>query len=539
VVLGAGHPAGPAHEGSDDVSAGAATPPHRDLAGLAAAVPSPVLLDDAATAISGLACGTDLDDVRPGVLFAPLDLPPARAAALAARAVERGAAALLLECQLDLPVPQVIVPAVRPALAQIAAAFYGFPATRLRCIGVTGTAGKTTTTLLIDTILRAACQRPGLIGTLEWRVGEEWTRHQSQRTTPEAPTLQRLLRGMVDAGDQWAILEASSQGLALNRLDTVPFAVGAVTHVTQGHLDAHGSIAAYRRAKAILFERVAQSGGIAVLNADDPAAWAMRDYAGSAPVVTYSAEGRAADIRATNVEPGPAGTRFTLSLPDGAASVTLSLLGAFNVANALCAAAVAHAVGIPLAPIARALAAASPIPGRLAPVDAGQPFLVLVDKAQSASQLASALEIAHQLTPGGRVIVLVGGSDAAGSALLLQKGEVAALAADYAVFTTQHARVADPAALVGQLAVGARAAGGVLGSTFACVEERRAAIGHALGLAQPGDCVLLIGKGDENTLTAGGTTHHWDEAAVARQLLAGMGYAVPDRTLRTRRGEAP
>lgn len=507
--------------------AGPATPPRRDLAGLGAAVPSHLLLGDAATAVSGLACSTELDDVRPGVLFAPLDLPPARAASAAARAVDRGAAALLLECRLDLPVPQLIVPTVRPALAQIAAAFYDYPATRLRCIGVTGTEGKTTTTFLIDAILRAAGQRPGLIGTLEWRAGDEWTRHQSQRTTPEAPNVQRLLRRMVDAGDRWAILEASSQGLALNRLDTVPFAVGAVTFVTQDHLDFHGSIEAYRRAKAILFERVAESGGVAVINADDPAAWAMRDYAGSAPVVAYSADGRAADVRATNVEPGPAGTRFTLSLPDGATPVALPLLGTFNVANALCAAAVAHAVGIPLAQIARALAAASPIPGRLAPVNAGQPFLVLVDEAQSAPQLARALEIAHQLTPGGRVIVLVGGSDAAKFALLRQKGEVAALAADYAVFTTQHAIGADPAALVAQLAAGARAAGGIRDSTFACVEERRAAIGHALGLARPGDCVLLVGKGDEDTLTVGGTTHRWDEPTVARQLLAEMGYAVP------------
>jgi UDP-N-acetylmuramoyl-L-alanyl-D-glutamate--2,6-diaminopimelate ligase len=188
---------------------------------------------------------------------------------------------------------------------------------------------------------------------------------------------------------------------------------------------------------------------------------------------------------------------------------------------------VAHAVGIPLTHIALALAAASPIPGRLAPVRAGQPFLVLVDEAQSAPQLARAIEIAHQLTPGGRVVVLVGGSDDAGSALLRQKGEVAALAADFAVFTTQHARAADPAALVEQLAAGAHSAGGVRNATFACVEERRAAIGHALGLAQSGDCVLLVGKADENTLTVGGTTHPWDEAAVARQLLAEMGYAVP------------
>lgn len=499
----------------------------RELAGLSAVGPLQCLPGEADLAITGLSCHANLDDVRPGVLFAPLDLSPARAAALSAQAIARGAAALLLEQPLALPVPQLIVPETRPALARIAAAFYGYPAWQLRCIGVTGTEGKTTTTFLIDAILREAGLRPGLIGTLEWRAGADWTRHHTQRTTPEAPTVQRLLRRMVDAGDQWAILEASSQGLALHRLETVPFAVGAVTFVTQDHLDVHGSVAAYRRAKARLFERVADSGGVAVVNVDDPAALAMRAYAGSAPVITYSAEGREASVRATNIQPGQAGTRFTLALAGTAVPVSLPLLGAFNVTNALCAATVAHAIGVPLDHIARALAAVRPIPGRLAPVTAGQPFLVLVDEAQSPRQLAAALEIARQLTPEGRVIVLVGGADTAGAALLPQKGKVAALASDFAVFTTQHARRADPAALVAHLAAGARAAGGVPDNTFACVTERRAAISYALGIAQPGDCVLLAGKADANTLTIGGTTHPWDEAAVCRQLLAEMGYTVP------------
>lgn len=497
------------------------------ISGLAKMAPSHTLLGDGVTAISSIACDSSLDDLQPGALFAPLALPPPRAAGLAARAVARGAAALLLEQQLDLPVPQLIVPDVRAALPHIAAAFYGFPAQHLRAIGVTGTKGKTTTAFLIDAILRDAGQRPGLIGTLEWRAGQDWIRHQTQRTTPEAPALQWLLRKMVDAGDQWAVLEASSQGLALHRLDTVPFTVAAITSVTQDHIDFHGSIAAYRRAKAILFERVAESGGIAVINTDDPAAWAMRDVADSSPVVTYSAEGRPADLRATQITPGPAGTRFVLSLSGDVAQVHLPLMGAFNVANALCAAAVAHAVGIPLDQIARSLTAVSPVPGRVSPVRAGQPFLVLVDEAQSAAQLAAALEMAQQVAPGRRVIVVAGSSDAASPQQLRQKGEVAALAASFAVFTIQHARRADPAVLVAHLAAGARDAGGVAGETFACVPDRREAIAYALELAQSGDCVLLTGKADDVTLTIGNTTLPWDEAATARQLLAGMGYTMP------------
>lgn len=494
------------------------------LAALSEAIPSVSLFGDASALITGVACNTELGDVRPGVLFAPLDLPATGAAAVAARAVAAGAAALLLERRLDSPVPQLVVPDSRAALAQVAAAFYDYPAWRLGCIGVTGTDGKTTTTFLIDAILRAAGLRPGLIGSLEWRVGGKPTQHQTLQTTPEAPYVQRLLRRMADAGDLWAILESTSQGLAQHRLDEIPFSVAAVTFVTQDHLAFHGTVAAYRRAKAILFERVAESGGVAVINADDPASRAMADYAGSARVITYSASGRPADVRATEVEPGVAGTRFTLTGPAGVVRVMLPLLGEFNVANALCAAAVAHAVGVPHEQIGQGLSAASPMPGLLARVDAGQPFAVLVDEAKFPAQLVSALEVARQLAPGGRVIVLVGGSDRAGRNLLRQKGQVAALAADYAVFTGQLSRAADPASLVAQIAEGARAAGGIPGKMFACVVDRREAIGHALRAAHPGDCVLLTGKGVENAITLRGETQPWDEAAIARQVLAGLGY---------------
>lgn len=499
----------------------------RTLAALSDAISPGALTGDASTLISGVACNSGLGDVRHGVLFAPLDLPPRRTEAAAAKAVAAGAAALLLERPLDLDVPQLIVPEVRAALARVAAAFYGEPAQRLGCIGITGTDGKTTTTFLIDAILRAAGLRTGLIGSLEWRVGDKTTRHQTLQTTPEAPYVQRLLWRMLDAGGEWAILEATSQGLAQHRLDAIPFAVGAVTFVTQDHLAFHGTVTAYRRAKAILFERVAESGGVAVINADDPASREMAAYAGSASIVAYSASGCAADVRSTEIEPGATGTRFTLRSPSGVAPVTLPLLGEFNVANALCAAAVAHAIGVPLAPIAQGLCDALPMPGLLARVDAGQPFVVLIDEAKFPAQLVGALEVARQLAPKGRVIVLVGGSDWAGRKLLSQKGQVAALSADYAVFTSQLSRAADPASLVAQIAAGARAAGGVPGESFSCVVDRRAAIGHALRTAQPGDCVLLTGKGAENTLTLRGETQPWDEAAIARHILAELGYGGP------------
>jgi UDP-N-acetylmuramoyl-L-alanyl-D-glutamate--2,6-diaminopimelate ligase len=496
------------------------------LIGLSQALATGAIHGDATIPVTGIACDTALGDVQAGSLFAPLDLSPGRSAAVATQAVERGAAALLLEHALDTPVSQLIVPNVRAALAQLAATFYGHPARDLTCIGVTGTDGKTTTTLLIDSILRSAGRRPGLIGSLEWRVGDTRFEHQTTQTTPEAPQVQHLLRQMMDAGDRYAILEATSHGLALHRLDAVPFTIGAMTFVTQDHLDFHGSVAAYHRAKAILFERVSDTGGVAILNADDPASRAMAAYAGNAQVLFYSATGRPVDIRATMVEPYPAGTRFTLSLPGGSSTLTLPLLAEFNVANALCAAGVAYAAGVPLAQITDGLERASPIPGLLTRVDAGQPFLVLIDEAKSVTQLVNALEVARQLTPAGRVIAVVGGSDGAYPGVVAQKGEVTALVADYAVFTTQLARKKEPSLLVAEMAESARAAGGVEDATFVRVVDRRAAIAHALHLARPGDCVLLTGKGVEDTLTILDTSYPWDEEAIARQILLDLGYTV-------------
>ncbi|MCA9879292.1 MAG: UDP-N-acetylmuramoyl-L-alanyl-D-glutamate--2,6-diaminopimelate ligase, partial [Thermomicrobiales bacterium] len=220
------------------------------------------------------------------------------------------------------------------------------------------------------------------------------------------------------------------------------------------------------------------------------------------------------------------GTRFTLWLPGLSLPIVLPLLGTFNVANALCAAAITHAAGVPPAEIVAGLQAAPPIPGLLTPVDAGQPFLVLIDEAKSAVALVTTLEAARQRRPEGRLIAVVSGSDVAQPGVLAQCGEIATLAADFTVFTTRRARFADPAALLARLATGARAAGGREDLTFVCEADRRAAITHALSLAQPGDCVLLTGKGIEDTLIVGNDVRPWDEAVVAREILAELGYGA-------------
>jgi UDP-N-acetylmuramoyl-L-alanyl-D-glutamate--2,6-diaminopimelate ligase len=496
------------------------------LAALCEAHTSLTLVGEPLTPITGIACNTKLGDVRPGVLFAPLDLRAAQIAPVAAAAVAQGATALLVERRLDAAVPQLIASETRTALPRVSAAFYGFPAHHVPSIGVTGTDGKTTTAFLIDAILQSAGIPSGLISSAAARFGPKllYQAALSTHSTPEAPTVQRWLRRMVDDGARWAVLEATSHGLALHRLDEVRFSVAAITFISQDHLGFHKSVAAYKRAKAILFERVAETGGVAVINVDDPAAREMVAYVGSAQVITYSAAGRDADVRAAGLALGKDGTRFELATPAGAARVMMPLLGDFNVPNALCAAAVALAIDVPLVDIVRGLGQAAPVPGLLARIDAGQPFTVLIDEAKSPLHLVMALEVAQLLAAGNRIIALVGGTDWMGAGMLRHLGQVAALAADYAVFTGQDPGLEDPAALAAQIAVGARAAGGRRGKTFTCVADREQAIRHALEVARPGDCVVLIGKGAEEVRRVGGETVPWDEAAIAQEVLAELGY---------------
>ena len=268
-----------------------------------------------------------------------------------------------------------------------------------------------------------------------------------------------------------------------------------------------------------------------MINADDPAAREMRAFTGDAPVITYSPSGKEADFRASSINRNAPGLTFTLETPEGEAQVGLLLLGDYNVANALCAAAVARACGVSLADIAAGLSTAPPIPGLLASIHAGQPFQVLVDEAKSALQLVNVLEVARQLTPRGRIIVVVGGAEHTGNLLMQQKGEIAAMAADFAVFTTQYALHLEPDAIVAQVVAGAVAAGGVEGRSFVRVPDRRDAIRRAFEIAGPSDCVVLTGKGVEDALTIGDTVHRWDEAGIAHALLVELGYRDPGSAL--------
>jgi UDP-N-acetylmuramoyl-L-alanyl-D-glutamate--2,6-diaminopimelate ligase len=494
-----------------------------DIRTLAARIPGSMLHGPEGGTISGITY--DSRQVHPGDLFAALRGGDHDGHTFVADAARRGAAALLVESPVASPLPQIVTDNSRAALAIAAAAFFGSPSESIGVIGVTGTDGKTTTAHLVDHVLRAHGVRTGLVGTVAIRIGDVEDHHESRQTTPESNDIQRYLRAMVSAGAAWAVLEATSHGLAMHRLDEVRFRIGAVTNVTHEHLDFHGTREAYLRAKAILFERVAFNRGTVVLNIDDPGAREMAPYANGARIVTYSPSGQDAELRATEVRCGAAGCSFVVATQEwGEAPVRLGLVGEFNVANALCAVGIGLAAGFGLDEIAGALGSASAIPGRMAAVDMGQPFRVIIDYAHTPEAMGKVIRLLRKLHPVGRVIAVFGSAGERDVQKRPVQGRIAAELADIAIVTSEDPRLEDAEAIIAEIAAGALSAGAKPGTTLFCITDRREAIAHAIGLAMAGDCVLLAGKGHETSIIWGRQKMPWNEEAVAREELAAAGY---------------
>jgi UDP-N-acetylmuramoyl-L-alanyl-D-glutamate--2,6-diaminopimelate ligase len=366
-----------------------------------------------------------------------------------------------------------------------------------------------------------------MIGTVAIRIGDHEDLHPSRQTTPESSDIQRYLRAMADSQADWAILEATSHGLATHRLDHVRFRIGAVTNVTHEHLDFHGDVESYRRAKATLLERVGADAGVAVVNADDPGARAIASYAQGANVVRFSMAAERAELRARDIRTGSSGSQFALDAgADGSTQVDLPLIGEFNIANALGAAGIALAAGIRLEVIATALAGAPPIPGRMISIAAGQPFSVVVDYAHTPDALEKILLLLRRLHPTGRVIAVFGSAGERDVEKRPLQGAISARLADVSVITSEDPRFEDADAIIAQIAEGARSAGARLHESLHCRTDRRDAIRLALELARPGDCVLLAGKGHESSIIWGRDKAPWDEVGVARALLHEAGFAI-------------
>ena len=438
--------------------------------------------------------------------------------AFAPQAGERGAMALVAQHELDgLGLPQLIVPKTRVALADAADAWFGRPSEHLHVIGVTGTDGKTTTCFLAAAMLLAAGRRPGLAGTVAIRIGDEQLPNPNRNTTPEALELQALLADMVAAGNDCVVMEATSHGLAQARVRNCRFDVAIVTNLTSEHLEFHGTLDAYRAAKAMLVEEAP----VAILNADDGDFAYFRDRS-RGEVVTYGL-GADATVRATDLQPGPAGTVFTGRVGPWVGRVNLRLPGSFNVHNALAVLALAHAEGFDLDQAAAAIGAVEGVPGRMERIDQGQPFTVVVDYAHTAASLSKVLSELRALAQG-RLLVVFGSAGERDTTKRPAMGAVAARLADVVFVTDEDPRLEDSRVINEAIAAGARDAGAIEGETLFVIDDRTAAIRRAVEMAADGDVLLLAGKGHEQSIIYGTESRPWDEASVVRRALREAGH---------------
>jgi UDP-N-acetylmuramoyl-L-alanyl-D-glutamate--2,6-diaminopimelate ligase len=461
-------------------------------------LPGSVLRGDGRVAVTGVS--VDSRRVEPGDLFCCIPGATTDGHEHAPAAVASGAAALLVERDLDLPVPQLRVDAARPAMALAAAAVHGHPSRDLVVIGVTGTNGKTTVTYLLDAILREAGRPTAVLGTLS-----------GPRTTPEAPDLQRWLAARRDEGTGVVAMEVSSHALALHRVDGTWFAAAVFTNLSRDHLDFHETMESYFEAKARLF--TPELSARAIVNIDDPSGRLLRDSA-TIDTASYSLD----DV--TDLRVGRNGSTFGWR----GQHVTLPLGGRFNVANALAAAETAVLVlGVDPATVARGLGRPLVIPGRFELVDAGQPFTVIVDYAHTPDGLDRLLEAAGEMAAGGRVHVVFGCGGDRDPTKRPAMGAVAAERADRVVLTADNSRSEDTAAIIEAVQQGIRQVPDPRAQDVVVEPDRRAAIALAIGSAAPDDVVVLAGKGHETTQTIGDRVVAFDDREVARELLAGGG----------------
>jgi len=454
----------------------------------------------------------DSRTVTPGTLFFCVPGMISDGHDFAPDAVARGAVALVVERPLSLGVPEVLVPEVRRAMPGAAARFYGDPTASLQTAGVTGTNGKTTTAFLVRELLEADGRQTGLLGTVKSVIGG--TPHPVQRTTPEAIDLQRTFREMVAGGDRACSMEVSSHALELHRSDAIDFDVAIFTNLTQDHLDFHPTMEDYFQAKRRLFVDLEPEA--TVVNLDD--AYGRRLAHEVRRPVTFALE-RPAAYRAVDVVTGLEGSRFTVETPSGPFELSSPLRGQFNVYNVLGALAAGMTLGVPGEVAADALRDAVQVPGRFAPVDAGQEFAVLVDYAHTPDSLENVLRAAREIAGPGRLHVVFGcGGDRDRRKRPLM-GEIATRLADRVLVTSDNPRSEDPESIIEEILAGT-------GAGVEHLVDRREAITRAIADAEPGDVVVIAGKGHEQGQEfAAGRKIPFDDATVARDALKGPAVA--------------
>jgi len=479
----------------------------------------------------------DSREVRPGWVFVAIAGEHHDGHDHASAAVSAGAVALLLERAQPIPgVPQVLVDSPRRALAVAASWIQGDPSHALGIVGITGTDGKTTTSYLVRSMLEAAGLPTGMLGTIDVVAGGRSLGNPGRATTPEAPELQGLVRRMVDAGDRWAVVEATSHGLAQERVGEVAWDVAVHTNVTHEHLEFHKTPEAYRAAKRRLFEGLTVGlanpdkghGKHAVVNLDDP----------FAPIFTAAAEEAGATLHGYGADPAGSATIRALAIRDRGGiemdvrtprwedRVRIRLAGRFNVHNTLAAIGVGEALGLDPDAMRTGLETLERVPGRMEAVDLGQPFRVIVDYAHTPEALAKALGALRPIADasGGRLICVFGSAGDRDVAKRPMMGRVAGEWCRLVVVTDEDPRSEDRFAILDAIATGAERVGKVRGRDLLLIADRATAIATAIDEARPGDVVVLCGKGHERSIEMADGPVAWDEAASARAALRVLGY---------------
>ncbi|MCC2686085.1 MAG: UDP-N-acetylmuramoylalanyl-D-glutamate--2,6-diaminopimelate ligase, partial [Paenibacillaceae bacterium] len=437
-------------------------------------------------------------------------------------AVKRGASAVVVERDVEVDAAKLFVNNSRYALAVLTTHFYGCPSKEMKVIGITGTNGKTTSSLLVEGILRDVGRRTGLMGSLGMKINGQWQEYEGKTNTQETVDLQRNFRKMREANTDYCVMEVTSIGLEYGRVLGTEFRTALFTNLTVDHLDFHQTMDNYRAAKGLLFSRLGNGYGMrpedrkfAVVNADDPASGYLAKQT-AAEVITYGIN-NPADVRATNVQLTSKGISFVAETFAGTEQIEMKLVGKFNVYNALGAIAVCLAENVPLREIKHSLMNIESLEGRMEVVDEGQPYLVVVDYAHTPDGLDNALSTLREVTRGKLICVFGCGGDR-DRTKRPQMGKISTIYSDYVIVTSDNPRSEDPQAILQEIEPGVKD-GGFASGQYELIADRRQAIDKAVEMASPEDVVLIAGKGHETYQILRDRTIHFDDREVAREAI--------------------
>jgi UDP-N-acetylmuramoyl-L-alanyl-D-glutamate--2,6-diaminopimelate ligase len=460
--------------------------------------------------------------VTPGMLFVAISGRNADGHEFISTAIERGASAIICERNRAFPsrATRISVADTREALARAARSYFEHPSARLKVIGVTGTNGKTTVAFMVKALLEAAGIKTGLLGTVRYEIGDRVI--PAQRTTPESLEVQEMMAQMLKANCKACVMEVSSHALEQKRVLGVEFDVGIFTNLTRDHLDYHGTMESYFAAKKKLFTSLADGSkkGVAVINIDDIFGARLAGASRVEVELTYGLQ-KSARLRATKIELNAEGSRFVVEAPERKFALRLPLIGRHNIYNSLAAVGAGLALKLDVVNIQAALNTMPAVPGRLEAVNCGQPFGVFVDYAHTDDALKNVLTTLREITKGRLLLAFgCGGNRDAGKRAKM--GKVAAELADFTFITTDNPRKEDPVKIAAQIEEGYRS---VRTDAFAVELDRRRALQQILAKAQPGDTVLLAGKGHETYQEFEDTVVPFDDRLHAQEALETMDLA--------------